>query len=100
MEQNTTHTADGSATPAVAQNNAAPVTSSRAEANAAIRSIAELSGLPREWADAAIDAERNVDDIRTAAFDAMRARAAAAGNGPVDIGAGHRRPWRPGRAHP
>lgn len=70
---------DGSATPPAPQNTPAPVTT-RAETNAAIRNIAELSGLDRAWADAQIDAERSVEDVRTEAFNAMRARAAAAGS--------------------
>ncbi|SDL09184.1 prohead protease/major capsid protein fusion protein [Paracoccus chinensis] len=46
----------------------------RAEANAAIRSIAEAAGLSRAWADAQIDAEATPDTARTAAFEAMRQR--------------------------
>lgn len=49
----------------------------RAEANAAIRSIAETAGLARSWADQMIDAEAMPDEARTAAFEAMRQRSAS-----------------------
>lgn len=49
----------------------------RAEANAAIRTIAETAGLTRAWADAQIDADASPDAARTAAFDAMRQRSAS-----------------------
>lgn len=80
MDPVTVQNSDGSATPPAPQNNANPPVATRAETNAAIRSIAELSGLDRAWADQQIDGERSIEDVRTAAFDAMRARAAAAGS--------------------
>ncbi|MCC3245088.1 Mu-like prophage major head subunit gpT family protein [Methylocystis sp. WRRC1] len=49
-------------------------TTTRAEANSAIRSIAEIAGLDRTWCDAQIDAEVSVEDARAAAFEAMKAR--------------------------
>lgn len=79
MDPVTTQNTGEPATTPAPQNTPAPV-ATRSEQNAAIRSIAELSGLPREWADQQIDAERSVEDVRAAAFDAMRARAAAAGS--------------------
>lgn len=49
-----------------------------AERNTQIRAIAETAGLDRAWADEQIDAEVTVDQARAAAFEAMRARGAAA----------------------
>lgn len=51
---------------------------SRKELNAEIRSIAETAGLDRGWADEHIDSETDVDAVRAAALDAMRARGSAA----------------------
>jgi len=50
----------------------------RKEQNAEIRSIAETAGLDRAWADEHIDAETELDAVRAAALEAMRARGAAA----------------------
>lgn len=58
----------------------APVPETRAAVNAQIRSIAEIAGLDRSWADAEIDAEASVEDARAAAFEAMRARGGATRN--------------------
>ena len=50
----------------------------RAEVNATIRSIAEVAGLTRAWADEQIDAEADVDAARAAAFVAMQSRSTVA----------------------
>lgn len=52
-----------------------PSNPARAEVNATIRSIAEVAGLTRAWADEQIDAEADVDAARAAAFTAMQTRA-------------------------
>ena len=49
----------------------------RAETNAQIRSVAELAGMDRAWADAQIDAEVTPDAAREAAFTAMATRQAS-----------------------
>ena len=49
----------------------------RAETNAQIRSVAELAGMDRAWADAQIDAEATPDAAREAAFTAMATRQAS-----------------------
>jgi HK97 family phage prohead protease len=49
----------------------------RAEANAQIRSIAELAGMDRAWTDARIDAEDMPDTARELAFAAMAQRQAS-----------------------
>ncbi|MEJ1161785.1 prohead protease/major capsid protein fusion protein [Prosthecomicrobium sp. N25] len=46
----------------------------RAAVNAEIRSIAEVAGLSRAWADAQIDAGATAEAARDAAFEAMRTR--------------------------
>ena len=51
-----------------------PVTATRAQINAEIRTIAETAGLTRAWADEQIDAEATAANARTAAFEAMRTR--------------------------
>lgn len=56
---------------------AAPVTMTRAETNAAIRNIADTAGLTRAWADAQIDADATADDARATAFEAMQQRSAS-----------------------
>ncbi len=48
----------------------------RAEINREIRSIAAVSALGAEWADAQIDLDATVDAARAAAFEAMRERGA------------------------
>ena len=53
-----------------------PVVLTRAETNAQIRSIAEIAGLPRSWADTQIDAEADIPAAREAAFTAMQERSA------------------------
>lgn len=50
----------------------------RAGVNAQIRSIAEIAGLSRTWADAQIDAEADIAATREAAFTAMQTRSGAA----------------------
>lgn len=54
-----------------------PTTQTRAEINGAIRTIAETAGLTRAWADALIDAEASLDQVRDAALDEMQRRSAA-----------------------
>lgn len=49
----------------------------RAQINAQIRNIANLSGMPDAWANEHVDAEATVEDVRAAAFAEM-ARAQAA----------------------
>ena len=49
-------------------------TTTRAQTNASVRSIAELAGLSREWADGHIDVETSVDEVRRLAFEEMRTR--------------------------
>jgi phage major head subunit gpT-like protein len=58
------------ASPAVSSD---PVTN-RASVNASIRSIADVAGLDRGWADAQIDAGVTVEAARAAAFDTMATR--------------------------
>lgn len=53
-----------------------PQVLTRAETNAEIRSLSELAGLGRAWADAQIDAEATAEAARQAAFAAMRQRSA------------------------
>lgn len=62
-------------TPAPAPAPAAP-TMTRAETNAAIRSIAATAGLDQAWIDGQIDASTTVEAARAAAFDAMQKRTA------------------------
>lgn len=50
---------------------------SRKATNAEIRNIAETAGLDRAWADQHIDDETEIDAVRAAALEAMRARGAA-----------------------
>jgi phage head maturation protease len=50
-------------------------TQTRAQINAAIRSLAETAGLDSAWSDSQIDAEATVEAARAAAFDAMATRA-------------------------
>jgi phage major head subunit gpT-like protein len=49
-------------------------TETRAAINAQIRSLAEVAGLDRAFADAQIDAEATIDAARAAAFEAMATR--------------------------
>jgi len=51
-------------------------TTTRAEVNAEIRTIAVTAGLTRAWADEQIDAEVTPDEARQAAFQAMQHRSA------------------------
>lgn len=46
----------------------------RADTNREIRSIADVAGLSRDWADQQIDAGASTDVARSAAFEAMQAR--------------------------
>ena len=55
-----------------------PSNPARSEVNATIRSIAEVAGLTRAWADEQIDGEADVDAARAAAFTAMQTRGATA----------------------
>lgn len=55
----------------------APQGHTRAAENAQIRSMAEVAGLDRAWADAQIDSNATVDAARAAAFTAMQERGAA-----------------------
>lgn len=50
----------------------------RKEINAQIRSMAELAGIDRAWADEQIDNEVSLEDARAAAFDAMKVRSTSA----------------------
>jgi len=49
----------------------------RAEINSEIRSIAKTAGLDQAFIDAQIDADANLDQVRSAALEAMQARNAA-----------------------
>jgi hypothetical protein len=51
----------------------------RAATNAEIRAIAKLTNLPQSWIDTQIDANASVEIARAAAFEEMKARAAAVG---------------------
>lgn len=53
-----------------------PTGATRADQNAAIRTIAETAGLDRAWADEQIDNEATPDAAREAAFQVMRQRSA------------------------
>ncbi|SHF16575.1 Mu-like prophage major head subunit gpT [Ruegeria intermedia] len=56
----------------------APITESRAEANAEIRSIARIAGLDQSWIDGQIDGGADPDTARRAAFEALAKRSAPA----------------------
>ncbi|HPE29813.1 MAG TPA: HK97 family phage prohead protease [Parvularculaceae bacterium] len=62
-----------------AQQPATPQLQTRAAVNAEIRSIADLSGLDRTWADSLIDRQASADEARSAAFQAMSQRTDANG---------------------
>ena len=64
-----------------------PAVVTRAETNAQIRSIAEIAGLERSWADAQIDADADVAATREAAFTAMQARSGATASIRAHVGA-------------
>lgn len=49
-------------------------TMTRAEINAEIRSIANVSGLDQIWIDSQVDAEATAEQARAAAFEAMKVR--------------------------
>ena len=66
MEPNTATTTD---TPA-------PIVT-RAQVNAEIRSIAQITGLEQSWTDSQIDAEATVEQARAAALEALKQRSAA-----------------------
>lgn len=70
----------------------APPAENRAAVNAEIRGIAQTAGLSRAWADAQIDAGAGADAARAAAFEAMRARAAAPLRAAATIGEDHDAP--------
>jgi len=55
-----------------------PAPAARAAVNSEIRSIARVAGLDQSWIDAQVDAGATADAARTAAFEAMQARAAPA----------------------
>ena len=76
-------------TPPVA---AAPATVTRGDANASIRSLAEIAGLSRSWADEQIDAEADVPAAREAAFAAMQARSAPGATVRAHVTADHTDP--------
>lgn len=77
---------------------AAPIPSAsadRAAVNAEIRSIASVAGLDQAWIDGQIDAGVNTEAARAAAFDAMRARSAPAGQlrtSTISVGVDHTDP--------
>jgi len=48
----------------------------RAQVNAEIRSIAQITGLEQSWTDSQIDAEATVDQARAAALEALKQRTA------------------------
>lgn len=50
----------------------------RAQINAEIRSIARTAGMDSDWADAQIDAEADLNEVRAAALTAMQERSANA----------------------
>lgn len=66
--------------PAVVVTPPAPAVTERAAINVQIRSIANVAGLDQAWTDGQIDAGSTVETARAAAFDAMQARANAAGS--------------------
>ena len=72
METEMTDTTNTSA----AENDARATT--RAEANAEIRSIARIAGLDQSWIDGQIDATADADTARRAAFEALASRSAPA----------------------
>lgn len=66
--------------PAPANQPPAPITvQTRAHVNAEIRSIARTAGLDDAWANSQIDAEAELDAVRTAALAEMQKRSQAAG---------------------
>ncbi|MCC5974395.1 MAG: HK97 family phage prohead protease, partial [Rubellimicrobium sp.] len=56
----------------------APITETRAAANAEIRSIARIAGLDQSWIDGQIDGGADPDTARRAAFEALASRSAPA----------------------
>jgi len=67
----------------------------RAAVNGEIRSIARLSGLDQAWVDGQIDGNATTDQARQAAFAAMQARSAPAGQvrtATISVGMDHNDP--------
>ncbi|MGA0545647.1 prohead protease/major capsid protein fusion protein [Brevundimonas sp. VNH65] len=67
-------------------------TDTRAAINAQIRSLAEVAGLDRTFADAQIDAEATVESARAAAFEAMATRGAQNAQIRAHVGVDHTEP--------
>lgn len=57
-----------------------PTTMTRSAINVEIRSIARTAGLDQSWIDRQIDADANLDAVRSAALTAMSERSSAAGS--------------------